>query len=197
MVCVADWSKNRCARWQWLEKIKPDVSRWSVWGARRSRSQSGAIEGNALFVATCANSRVSLLCISRIRAQLYYWLNLQSGKQQLCPPAWAESPGTRMGPSGWTVAALGWSGWRSWVHSYHLTYVHVCVCMCTCGECIFSFAICWCWGMWCCSSLASWADGSAMIYFPWTVFIKFYFQLQVDNQIYISIYLPNMCKTYI
>ena len=40
------------------------------------------------------------VCVSRIGSRLCCWLNLQRGKWQLCPSAWAETPGPQ---------ALGWA----------------------------------------------------------------------------------------
>ena len=40
------------------------------------------------------------VCVSGIRVQLCYWLNLQTGRQQQHPSAWAET----LGPQ-----ALGWA----------------------------------------------------------------------------------------
>ena len=54
-------------------------------------------------LCVCVSMCVSVcmcLCVSGICAQLRCWLNLQRGKWQLCPSAWAETPGPQ---------ALGWA----------------------------------------------------------------------------------------
>lgn len=63
----------------------------------------GAAEGSVLSVAVCETSRVNVfgvpvsvrvhVCVhvSGICAQLCYWLKLQRGKCQPCPPTWAET----------------------------------------------------------------------------------------------------------
>lgn len=73
----------------------------------------GAIENNSLFVAIGMTSCISALCVcpcvclcvcvSGIRVHLHYRLNLHTGKRQLCPSAWAETPcpqGTELGSGG-------------------------------------------------------------------------------------------------
>lgn len=56
--------------------------------------------GAALVWPAYVTSHVSVLCVSRICAQLCYQLNLQRGKQQLRLPAW-----TRPVAPGWAPAA--------------------------------------------------------------------------------------------
>lgn len=70
----------------------------------------GAVEGSTLSMAVCVIGHVSVLfacvlclCVSGICAQLHYWANLQRGKQQPHPPAWAGTLGPRV--LGWAPAA--------------------------------------------------------------------------------------------
>lgn len=51
-------------------------------------------------MAGCVSVLSLLVCVfvTGVHAQLYYWLNLQVGKQQVHPPAWAETLRSGLGP---------------------------------------------------------------------------------------------------
>lgn len=65
-----------------------------------SDHQAGPANESGNCEALIVSSVCTCVCISGIRAQLHYWLNLQRGKWQLCPSAWAET----LGPQAW-----GWA----------------------------------------------------------------------------------------
>lgn len=63
--------------------------------------------GAALVGLACVTSHVSVLCVSRICAQLCYQLNLQRGKWWPHPQHGQRPQVPGHGPSSWAGAALG------------------------------------------------------------------------------------------